>query len=295
MKRIAAIVIGSNSTRMLIADANSALSNRIRGRIESRLLLGMDESHSIPLNALNQICNAINTFYQQILSEKAELIGVYATSAVRDASNSNIMGKLIADITPCLLNIISGEEEARFSFIGATGFSSGMVIDIGGGSTEIAVSSTAGKVSGVSMQLGAARLFSTNPINTTSDIPDATNFCLRTIASILPPSFKTSQKHETYLVGGTGTAVGRILRGGDSPDGVTITKSQLTSLLYSIAPMSITERSLIKGFPKGRENILPTGMIILDSLMSYLSIDSITVTQCSNCDGILLDYVYNNV
>lgn len=192
---------------------------------------------------------------------------MYATSAVRDAENSDALAHAILLACGQPLRIISGEEEARFSLLGSAGYAPGAVIDIGGGSTELAYYDADLNPQCLSLQLGASRLFSVCPIHEAADVQTAITAAQSIIKAepSVPSSFPAGSA--VYLVGGTGTASARMIAHTDAPEGVRLSHDSVRQLLSQIAPLTPLEREMIPGCPKGRGNILPTGLAILCAVM----------------------------
>ena len=145
--RVAAIDCGTNSIRLLIADIeNGKLTDVVRTMVIVRLGEGVDKTGEFSQAALTRTFAAIDTYAALITEHKPELVRFVATSASRDVSNRD---EFVAGIVARLgiePDIISGDEEAALSFLGATAdllnFESApnapyLVIDIGGGSTEL--------------------------------------------------------------------------------------------------------------------------------------------------------------
>ena len=99
MNRIAVIVIGSNSTRSLCCDEAPALSHPMRGRVETRLLLHLNkENPMLTDEAIALLAGGVSQLYEQIQHENARLVGLYATSAVRDAQNAQALSATLESL-----------------------------------------------------------------------------------------------------------------------------------------------------------------------------------------------------
>ncbi len=290
MKRIAVIVIGSNSTRLLAADANKELSNELRGRVETRLFLGMTDDGMLSAQAMQYTAQSVADLKRRAENTGAEVLGVYATSASRDAKNSKELSALIEDTTGHPLTILSGEEEASYSFFGAAGDEKCGVIDIGGGSTEIVLGCSMDISIAHSLQLGASRLYKMQPINSKEDITKAISIA-KSIIRTLPQQLLEHRDTGTfYLIGGTGTSTARVL--GNVPEGCLLTRDTLESTLARIADTPREERASIPCFPPSRIDILPTGMAILLAVFDELRLNRIQVTERVNADGLLRAFVH---
>lgn len=290
MKRIAVIVIGSNSTRMLATDCCDALTNAVRGRVETRLFLGMSDSGMLSEEAIAYTAQSVAQLKKDAEATGAALLGVYATSASRDAKNSDALSSAIKNSTGHALQIISGEEEAAYSFFGAAGAEKCGVIDIGGGSSEVVLGQGLQISCAHSLQLGASRLFKMQPINCCADIEKALAIAKETIGTLPKELLKHTQTDLFYLIGGTGTSCARIARW--QPEGCVITRTMVANMLTVIADTPRKRRARIPGFPPSRIDILPAGMVILLALFDALHIEKVHVTERVNADGLLRAFVH---
>ena len=290
MKRIAVIVIGSNSTRMLAADACDQLSNEIRARVETRLFLGMSEDCVLSRDAIDYTVQSVCMLKQKAEDSGAELIGIYATSASRDAKNSADLRSAIKNATNHDLQIISGEEEAAYSFFGAAGADFCGVIDIGGGSTEVVLGHGMQIHAAQSLQLGASRLFKTQPINSLEDIEKALVIAREAVSKLPVEILSHPETERFYLIGGTGTSCARVAR--YIPEGCFLTREMIANMLRTVAETPREDRVRIPGFPPARIDILPAGMVILLAILDALRIKKAFVTERVNADGLLRAYVH---
>lgn len=292
--REAAIAIGSNSVRMLCANLDSGLTAPVRGREETGLFLSMGEDRLFQDAAMAGLVEAIERLYSQARRAGADRISLIATSAVRDAGNAEALGRMIAAALPGLhMQVIPGGEEARLAFTGALlpprpgpmG-----VVDIGGGSTEVALG-LAGQGPGVtlSLQLGAARLLKLQAINSREDIAPARAAAAQVIQSRCPEGM--GEGRPFALLGGTGTAALAVLRGipfgQPLPEDGAVSLEEAEGLLGRLAGLDPAGRAALTGMPPTRLHILPTGLLILCELMRWLHIARIHVSQRNNLDGYL--------
>lgn len=290
MNRIAVIVIGSNSTRVLAADACENLTNEMRGRADTRLFLGMSEDGRITDEAMQYTAQCVSELKKSAEDTGAQLLGIYATSASRDAKNSAELSDLIKAKTGHPLTILSGDEEAAYSFFGAAGNERCGVIDIGGGSTEVVLGEGMHIDCAKSMQLGASRLFKSQPINCVSDIEKARQIARETVRMLPSALLQHDAVSKFVLIGGTGTSVARLL--GEKPENCIIDKATVETLLNKIADTPRDKRADIPHFPLTRIDILPTGMTILLALMDEMQLEKVTVSERVNADGLLRSFVH---
>lgn len=290
MKRIAVIVVGSNSTRMLAADACDALTNPIRERAETKLFLGMSEDLLFSAQAIDHTAQTVKCLKQKAEESGAELLGIYATSASRDAKNSKELSSAIKTATGHDLRILSGEEEAAYSFFGAAGNDLCGVIDIGGGSTEVVLGCGTDIHAAHSLQLGASRLFKMQPINCVSDMEKALEIARKAVKELPDVILRHKDVDRFYLIGGTCTSSARIAR--YIPEGCFLTRDMIASMLRSMVMTAREERIRMPGFPVSRIDILPAGMTILVAVFDELKIKKAFVTERVNADGLLRAFVH---
>lgn len=286
MNKAAVIVIGSNSTRCVAADLDRIDAQPIRSRVETRLFLGM-ENETLSEAAMQDTINGIEGLIRQA---SVPVLGIYATSAVRDARNAERLASLMEKRFSLPLTILSGEEEAAASFYGAAGNEAAGVVDIGGGSTELAIGRDGVIIQALSLQLGASRLFKNHPIQNEKDILPAREAALQTLDRLPQPLSRHTGISSFYSVGGTGTACAMLaLRAQDKAlcEGYRLTLDTLDALLRLVAATPREKRREIPCFPVTRIDILPTGMAILAAVMEKLRLNQMTVTQRCNADGLL--------
>ncbi|MBQ9197195.1 MAG: hypothetical protein IJ157_08120 [Clostridia bacterium] len=287
MSKKAVIVIGSNSTRCVTADFEAPDSTAQRRRVETRLFLHMRDERL----AEDAISDTVSGIRKLAAEAGAPVLGIYATSAVRDAQNADALSFAIQSACGLPLTVLSGEEEAAASFYGAAGNKPAGMIDIGGGSTEIAIGEGMRVQAAVSLQLGASRLFAAHPVNDPQDVTAALNAASAACRDL--PEVLVSHKdiQHFYSVGGTGTACACLAQGLSRKkaqvEGFLLRRDTIYRHLLSVAAVPREQRAAIPGFPASRIDILPTGMAILIAVMDRLSLSTVTVTERTNGDGLL--------
>ncbi len=293
--RAGVIAVGSNSTRMLTADLDSRLGRPVRGRQETRLFLSLENGALVP-DAVNRAREAVALLYRQALDAGARRVRLTATSAVRDARDARPLAEAIREDTGLSMRIVSGRKEAAWAFLGAAWpFGAGErlgVVDIGGGSTEVALGTREKVHSARSLQLGASRLFGSCPV----DSPEGLELAVSQADALLQglrfhPGFRPAR---WLLVGGTGMAligllIGRPTHSGDMED-QDFTREEAGRVMRQLALLPPEARALLPGMPPGREHILPTGLAVLTALMDRLGISRMTVTARNNTDGCLYEW-----
>lgn len=293
-RRVGVIAIGSNSVRMLTANLDESLSSPVRGREETALFLSMNEKKHLSEEAMERTARAVSLLARKAQDAGAQELRLIATCAMRDAANRNDLDFYVAATAPLLINrIISGEEEARLSYLAATAIppQAGLqgMIDIGGGSTEVAVGADGQVQTARSMQLGASRLLNWQAINSEQDVLTASKLAADVVLAALPADLP--QPDHWALVGGTGVTLVSLIQGLPFPmqpeDNTLVQAHEVEHWLYHLARLTPHERAQIPGMPLSRLHILPTGLCILHTLMQRLSIPQVRVTQRTNLDGYL--------
>jgi exopolyphosphatase/pppGpp-phosphohydrolase len=160
--RVAIIDIGTNSTRILVADVSGNRVDEVeRISTVTRLGRGVDHSGTLSPEAIEDVCDAIAGYLQLVERLGATRTRVVATSAVRDASNADAFTAELRERFDLVTDVISGDEEARLTYRGAISGRSGtdplLVLDIGGGSTELIVGEGDTMLFHTSMQAGVVR------------------------------------------------------------------------------------------------------------------------------------------
>ena len=266
--RTAAIGIGSNSLRMLIANVGEGKMERLeRYREGLRVFAALDKDGNISPEMLEQASDSIEAFVKEAIRQQADTIHLFATSAVRDARNANELESALFDRTGLRLEVCSGDEEATLSFLGATrGTSSGM-IDIGGGSTEIVVGDQQAIHYGYSFQMGAVRLFQQFPITSETDSLRVIEYAKSLLEPHLP-KYHSFSTNEWIGVGGTFTTTAAFVQRKPWDDrsnihGFSLKRDHVTNAIRMLAPMQLDERKALPFLQPQRADIIVHGLAIL--------------------------------
>ena len=301
--RAAVIGIGSNSVRSLLADVSGSGFVRLwRDREGTRLFAGLDEAGNLNQDSMDKTISAVRRMVSEARQQKAEKLAIFATSAARDAANGQFFMDEVERVAGVPLRIITGEEEAQLSFLGASetveAERCGM-IDIGGGSTEIAIGTAKGIESAFSCQMGAVRLYRRLRIDRKEDMEPVEKAAgeildehLREYPDLMLP--------ETWVgTGGTFTTLAAMALGQPRTDrthvqGITITINEIRDIGETLAGMKVEERKLLPGMQPSRADIVVHGICILLGVMERLGMKQIVVSEWGNLDGYLHKYFCNS-
>ena len=297
--RIAAIDVGTNSTRLLVAEAREGGFRSLERRtIVTRLGEKVDSTRSFSPEALKRTLSVIADYLAACGEYGVERMIVTGTSAVRDARNKDDFFAGVRALTGQEPALLSGEDEARITFAGATAdlpkTSPVLVLDIGGGSTELTYGTDEPEHL-VSYDIGSVRLLekylASDP--PTSDELDALRN--EVVETLTPFKQQASVARDTRLVGvaGTVTQLGAIKAGLEvyDPDVVhhmVLTHGDVRMLLRRLGSLSLEQRRRTRGIDPARADVIVSGGEILKATMEVFDIGEVTVSEKDILDGLVL-------
>jgi exopolyphosphatase/guanosine-5'-triphosphate,3'-diphosphate pyrophosphatase len=236
---------------------------------------------------MERVLGVLSDYRTILLEHNVNRVVVAATSAVRDAVNRDAFSRLVLEHTGFSLEVLDGEEEARWAFRGATSsfpeLQHAMVIDIGGGSTEITSGSPAGITEATSLDIGAVRLterFLKHTPPWTAEVKEMESWLQGHLAGLpRPPG-------EIQLIGvaGTVTSLATLDLGLRAFDRAAVTRhvlllSRIDALYRELCGKSPEEISALSQVMKGREDIITAGTAILRGVMMRLGVTSVHVSE----------------
>ena len=297
--RVAAVDIGTNSTRLLIAEAEPAggvLGELLRRSQVTRLGAGVDSAGRLSEAASERVFRTLAAYRREIDNYGCEANLAVLTSAVREASNGDSFAERVRAGYGLDAHVLSGEEEAQLTFLGAmSGRAEGervgartptVVIDIGGGSTEFiaGIGHTAGFH--VSLPVGVVRM-SERHIH--SDPPAAAqlqSLALDARAVFLEglPAAERAPVEHGIAVGGTATSAAAIDQALDPYDparvhGYTLPLATIELLLARMAEMTEEERRVLVGLDPDRAPTIVAGMVVLSEALRAFELDQVEVSE----------------
>jgi exopolyphosphatase / guanosine-5'-triphosphate,3'-diphosphate pyrophosphatase len=288
-KRVAVIDVGTNSTRLLVADvADGRVSPLERRSTVTRLGRGVDLSGRLATEAIEDVCAAIGSYVGAIEELGAETIEVIATSAVRDADNGSAFVAELRERFALSARVLDGEEEARATYLGATSESPPgeptLVVDIGGGSTELVVGSGAETSFHDSLQAGVVRH---SERHIASDPPAASE--LEALAADVRGLIENSvgagvEARYGIAVAGTPTSLAAVEMGLEPYDpsrvhGHTLALPSIQRMLSQLASLPLAERVEVPGLHPDRAPTIVAGVVILVETMRAFDLEQITVSE----------------
>lgn len=307
--RVAAIDCGTNSIRLLIADIeNGSLTDVVRTMVIVRLGEGVDKTGEFSQAALQRTFSAIETFATLISKHQPERVRFVATSASRDVSNrgefvDGVLSRL--GIEP---DIISGDEEAELSFLGATAdlvneidppVAPYLVVDIGGGSTEFVLGTT-GPTAAISTNVGCVRMTERHLISdpaTPQEIAAATADIDAAI-DLAYTAVPIAQANSLIGLAGSVTTVAALALGLSEYDSEVIHGSRISAqdihrITQELLTMTRAQRAKLGPMHEGRIDVIGSGALVLDRIMARTGLSEVVVSERDILDGIARGLISN--
>lgn len=291
----AIIDIGTNSVRLLMAEKDEKGEwKTLRKELRStRLGEGMTDKATIGQGAKERTLSAVGEFTAMAKLEGAEDIFAYGTSIMRDASNGEEFADEVTAASGVPVRILSGKEEAYYSYIGAAGTSGVItsVVDIGGGSTEICVGFGTDVGARHSFRLGCVRCSKQFDTTTARGRAELKKHCFTLFRETdLMESMRNVKRW--IGVGGTVTSLASMLQELEVYDSskvqdYVIHPEDVSRILEKLSKMSYDDKCHMKGLLPSRADIIVAGVVILDSLMEYFALSEITVSDRDLSEGLL--------
>jgi exopolyphosphatase/guanosine-5'-triphosphate,3'-diphosphate pyrophosphatase len=294
--RVAVIDMGTNSTRVLVADVEGADIRELERRSTvTRLGRGVDTSGQLSADAIDDVCDAVAGYIDIYRDLEPERVTALATSAARDARNG---GAFIAELRERFAldaRTLDGDEEARLTYLGATSGRDAagrgaadrtLVIDIGGGSTELVVGSGSEIGFHTSLQAGTVRHserhLSHDP-PTPSELETLADDVRALIDADLGDKAMVSARNG-IAVAGTPTSLAAIDLALDpyDPDAVEGHRLSLESIQRTcsrLAAMPLAERLEVTGLHRDRAPTIVAGVVILIQVMRAFGLAEIEVSE----------------
>lgn len=315
-ERVAAIDCGTNSIRLLIADYDAKtgqLHDLVRTMEIVRLGQGVDQTRRLAPEALARTFAAIDGFRESIAELQPQAIKFVATSASRDAENSDEFMAGVKERLGIEPAVISGHQEAEFSFTGAInslgpkieasnqsgGAWPALVVDIGGGSTECVLGDLAGGVNAAfSADIGCVRItercLKSDP-PTEAEITQAREVIGTALAEVAE-HVDLAAARSLVGVAGTVTTIGAIAAGIEHYDaevthGLVIPADRVHEIAASLLSQTRAERAAIPVMHPGRVDVIGGGALVLSELVKRLGVAELLISEHDILDGIALSMV----
>ncbi len=293
MKQEAVIDIGTNSIRLLVGEKSNQgevipiyTDNKI-----TRLGDGVDKSGYLNSQAIMRTLEGLVEYRTKITNMNIDIFSIIATSAVRDAKNKESFAEKIADIMGRPLEILSGEEEAQLSYLGVIkGLKKNteniLVIDIGGGSTEITWGISEKIINAQSLQMGAVRLterFIERDCISQRNYQDMIKYIKQQLKEQIDVNHLISEM-QVIGVGGTATTCAAIdqnmeVYNREKIHGYVLQGENIDRIQSILLSKSLKERQKVKGLQPQRADIIVSGIAVLLQTLKYFNCKEIIISE----------------
>ena len=304
--RIAAIDIGTNSVHMIVCRVRPDLSFEVIDREKDMIRLGAGglDGRRLAEPILAAAIHTLSKFTRIAAAQGVDEIVATATSAVREAANGADFVARVKRELDLHVRVISGSEEARLIHLAAAyavdiGKRAAVVIDIGGGSTEITVGTAERMQTGRSFKLGVIRLTErfvrTDPISSHDEqrlvrhIRRQVDSYLRTLA----------RRRIERVIGTSGTilSLGALAAGArpnDDVRNVRVPVKAVRRLRKRLTALSLNARLKLPNLDPRRADLAPAGVILLDTILERLGAEELALCDFALREGLVLDYIRSN-
>ena len=310
LRKIAAIDIGTNSTHLLVASVDPELrtfSIELAEKSTTRLGERDPETGNLSEAAIERGLEALRRFRELALSHQVEQIVTAATSAVREAPNGRDFLQEIEDQLDLEVDLVSGPEEARLIYLGVlSGMPFGdcphLVLDIGGGSTELILADGRDARALTSTRVGAVRL-QRDFVNDEPIPPQRRTFLQAFIQGSLEPAVNKvlrritpNEKPVMVATSGTAMAIGALAASEeDRPPlklhGYRVSKQRLDRVVDRLVVMTPEQRKGLAPINDRRAEIIVPGALILQTSMQMLGAKELVLSERALREGLIVDWM----
>ena len=299
--RLGVLDVGSNTIHLQVVDTHPGArpNPTFNHKVELRLTEYLTEENNISDEGIAELRLAIKNAIVHSKSVKTEELLPFATSALREANNG---AEIIAAINKDFeidLQVLTGEEEARLTFLAARrwfGWSSGrlLVIDIGGGSLEIASGVDEAPEVAVTLPLGASRLTKSHlqgdPF-TAKSVRSLRDYIETQLESVLPTLVRHEDSDRAIATSKTLRTLARLCGDWYGGNGKNITIDAIRKISTRLAEMDSEERTKLPGVSANRARQIVAGAFVTESVMRNLDLDNLEVCPWALREGIVLKYL----
>ena len=279
--RVGAVDLGTNSTRLLVADVNGGLSEVIRRLAITRLGEGVDERGKLLPLPIARVRNVLSGYRRELEALGAERTLAIGTSALRDADNGEAFLGEVEWSYAFKTRLLSGDEEALLTF---RGVSAGravapgtVVIDVGGGSTELILGDPDGVAFHTSLDLGCVRL--TERFGTGFDAAAAH------VRDVLGGSVPADVRPQAAIgVAGTITTIATLDLGLEEEDpdvvhGHGLSAETVAAWTARLEGMTVEEIRSLRGMHPDRAPVIAAGAVVVRQTLSYFGLEALEVSE----------------
>ena len=303
--RVGAIDIGTNSTNLLIADGSGPLRRRLE---VTRLGKGVDASRRLDPEAIERTVAMLAEYRKELDAHGATAVRAIATSASRDATNRDEFFDRAEAVLGVRPELISGDEEGRLAFLGASGVVSSTheppwgMLDIGGGSTELVLGDLDHR-EGSSIDVGSVRiteLFLASDPPRPEELSNAIGMVSDHLEDVVRAVPGLLEGAPMIGIAGTITVVAAVELGltnfdPDRIDGMRLSREAAEDVFRTLATEPLAARIHNPGLPRERADVIVGGCCVLVAVMRRLHLPELIVTVRSILDGVTSELLEREV
>lgn len=297
--------MGSNTVHLLVVDAHAGAAPlpAHSHKAELRLAELLDEDGAIGPEGIDRLVATISAALLSAEDKGVQELLPFATSAVREASNVEHVIARVHDETGVELAVLSGEEEARLTFLAARrwyGWSAGklLLLDIGGGSLEVAYGIDEEPDAAVSLPLGAGRLTAGwlpgDPPDP-ADVRALRRHVRAQIAGTVGEFMRSGRPDHVVATSKTFKQLARIAGAARSSEGAyvqrTLSRRSLEEWVPKLAAMTAEQRTTLPGVSEGRAPQLLAGALVAEGAMDLFAVDELEVCPWALREGVILRHL----
>ena len=300
--RLGVLDVGSNTVHLLVVDAHQggrplpAFSHKAEIRLGEHL----DAANRLTEECANQLRDFVRDALRIAEDKGVHEMLAFATSAVRDAANGDELIASIEAETQVAVKVLPGADEARLTFLAARrwfGWSSGrlLLLDIGGGSLEIAAGHDEDPDTAVSLPLGAGRLtrdWLPGDPPSAADIRKLRRYVRAEIATTAGGLLRDGAPNHAVATSKTFRQLARIAGAAPSSEGQFVKRvlkhTDVIALAERLPQLSVADREDLPGVSQGRAHQLAAGAIVADAAMDLLSLPVLEICPWALREGVIL-------
>ncbi|MDX3228205.1 Ppx/GppA phosphatase family protein [Streptomyces sp. ME19-01-6] len=300
--RLGVLDVGSNTVHLLVVDAHPGARPlpAHSHKAELRLAELLDDGGAIGADGVERLIAVVKEALQAAEDKGVVDVLPFATSAVREAANAEDVLARVAEETGVRLGVLTGEEEARLTFLAARrwfGWSAGklLVLDIGGGSLEIAYGLDEEPDAAVSLPLGAGRLTAgwlPDDPPTPDDVRALRRHVRAEIARIVGDFSRHGAPDHVVATSKTFKQLARIAGAARSAEGLYVqrrlTRQALEQWVPKLAAMPVDKREQLPGVSEGRAPQLLAGALVAEAAMDLFGVDELEICPWALREGVIL-------
>ncbi|EST20870.1 hypothetical protein N566_28080 [Streptomycetaceae bacterium MP113-05] len=300
--RLGVLDVGSNTVHLLVVDAHPGARPlpAYSHKAELKLAELLDADGAIGRDGVDRLSAAVREAVQVAEDKGVEALVPFATSAVREAANAEAVLGRVATETGVTLEVLSGEDEARLTFLAVRrwfGWSSGrlLVLDIGGGSLEVAYGLDEEPDAAVSLPLGAGRLTSgwlPGDPPAPEDVRALRRHLRAEIARIVGEFTRFGKPDHVVATSKTFKQLARLAGAARSAEGLyvqrALARTSLEEWVPKLAAMSVAERAELPGVSEGRARQLLAGALVAEGAMDLFGVDALEICPWALREGMIV-------